>query len=130
MKNEPTRIAQIVGRMNGGGVEAVVMNYYRHIDHSKIQFDFLIDEDSTCVPEEEIKSYGGRIFRVPKRRDLIVGQGRLRKLFEQEKWTVVHSHINALSVFPLHAAKKAGVPVRIVHSHSENSAGFLRTSVK
>lgn len=43
----PIRVAQIVGKMNGGGVEAVVMNYYRHIDKSKVQFDFLIDSDST-----------------------------------------------------------------------------------
>mgnify|MGYP003182183662 FL=1 len=42
----PIRVAQVVGKMNGGGVEAVVMNYYRHIDRSKVQFDFLVDEDS------------------------------------------------------------------------------------
>lgn len=50
----PIRVAQIVGKMNGGGVEAVVMNYYRHIDLSKVQFDFLIDSDSTLVPREEM----------------------------------------------------------------------------
>ena len=42
---EPIRVAQIVGKMVGGGVEAVVMNYYRHIDRSKVQFDFLVDSD-------------------------------------------------------------------------------------
>ena len=47
---EPVRVAQVVGKMVGGGVEAVVMNYYRHIDHSKVQFDFLVDSDSTLRP--------------------------------------------------------------------------------
>ena len=51
---EPIRVAQIVGKMVGGGVESVVMNYYRHIDRTKVQFDFLVDEDSTRVPEKEI----------------------------------------------------------------------------
>ena len=51
--------------MVGGGVEAVVMNYYRHIDRSKVQFDFLVDSDSTLVPREEIESLGGRIFEIP-----------------------------------------------------------------
>ena len=51
--------------MVGGGVESVVMNYYRHIDRSKVQFDFLVDEDSTYVPEEEITALGGRVFRIP-----------------------------------------------------------------
>ena len=49
------RVAQIMGKWLGGGVEAVVMNYYRHIDRNKIQFDFICDEDSTCIPKEEIE---------------------------------------------------------------------------
>lgn len=62
---EPIRVAQVVGKMVGGGVEAVVMNYYRHIDRSKVQFDFLVDSDSTLVPREEIESLGGRVFEIP-----------------------------------------------------------------
>ena len=46
-KSEPIRIAHIVGKWLGGGVEAVVMNYYRNIDKSKIQFDLLIPRKST-----------------------------------------------------------------------------------
>ena len=56
-KKEPIRIAQIMGKWVGGGVEAVVMNYYRHIDRNKIQFDFICDDDSTCIPKEEIESF-------------------------------------------------------------------------
>lgn len=36
----PIRVAQVMGKMLGGGVESVVMNYYRHIDRNKVQFDF------------------------------------------------------------------------------------------
>lgn len=114
---EPIRVAQVVGKMVGGGVEAVVMNYYRHIDRSKVQFDFLVDSDSTLVPREEIESLGGRIFEIPPYQHAIEYQRELQSLFTQEGWKIVHSHINALSVFPLRAAKKAGVPVRIAHSH-------------
>ena len=59
-KEEPIRIAQIVGKWLGGGVEAVVMNYYRHLDHDKIQFDFICDDDSTNIPYDEIEKLGGR----------------------------------------------------------------------
>lgn len=48
------RVAQIMGKMEKGGVEAVVMNYYRHIDRSRIQFDFIVDNDSACPQEKEI----------------------------------------------------------------------------
>lgn len=120
---EPIRIAQVVGKMLGGDVEAVVMNYYRHIDRSKVQFDFLVDSDSTLVPRKEIESLGGRVFEIPPYQHVIEYQRELQRLFKQEGWEIVHSHINALSVFPLHAAKKAGVPVRIAHSHSTSGKG-------
>lgn len=117
------RVAQVVGKMNGGGVEAVVMNYYRNIDRSRVQFDFLVDTDSALVPRGEIESLGGRVFEVPPYQHVLEYQRELQRLFKQEGWTIVHSHINALSVFPLHAAKKVGVPVRIAHSHSTSGKG-------
>ena len=45
MEQTPLRVAQIMGIMNNGGVEAVVMNYYRAIDRSRVQFDFFVDEN-------------------------------------------------------------------------------------
>lgn len=127
--NGPLRIAQVMGRMNGGGVETVVMNYYRHIDRSKVQFDFLVDADSTLVPREEIESLGGRVFEIPPYQQILAYQRELQCLFRQEKWEIVHSHINALSVFPLRAAKKAGVSVRIAHSHSTSGRGEYAKNV-
>lgn len=119
----PIRVAQVMGYMNGGGVEAVVMNYYRHIDRSRVQFDFIVCEGSTLVPEEEIGALGGRVFMVPPYSHVVAYQGALVELFRREGWPIVHSHMNALSVFPLRAARRSGVPVRIAHSHSSNGGG-------
>ena len=127
----PIRVAQVMGKMLGGGVESVVMNYYRHIDRSKVQFDFLVDADSTRVPEEEIKALGGRVFRIPPYQHPLCYRKELVRLFHEEHWPIVHSHINTLSVFPLSAAKKAGVPVRIAHSHSTMGKGeFAKNLMK
>ena len=129
--NQPLRVAMVMGKMLGGGVEAVVMNNYRYIDRHKVQFDFLVDADSTLVPREEIEARGGRIFDIPPYQHVGEYQKVLQRLFRQEGWRIVHSHINALSVFPLGAAKKAGVPVRIAHSHSTSSKGeFVRNAAK
>ena len=117
-KNEPIRIAQIVGKWVGGGVEAVVMNYYRNIDRTKIQFDFICDSDSTNIPYDEIESLGGRVILVPPYQKVFSYQKELKKVLCDGNYKIVHSHINALSFFPLRAAKKAKVPVRIAHSHS------------
>lgn len=117
-KEEPIRVAHIIGKWLGGGVEAVVMNYYRHIDRTKIQFDFLCDEDSTNIPYEEIEQLGGRVILIPPYQKIFKYQKELIRIFKENNYKIVHSHINTLSVFPLRAAKKAGVKVRIAHSHS------------
>lgn len=132
-KEEPIRIAHIIGKWVGGGVEAVVMNYYRHIDRSKIQFDFLCDDDSTNIPYEEIERLGGRVILIPPYQKVFKYQKELIKIFKENKYKIVHSHINTLSVFPLRAAKKAGVPVRIAHSHSviiNNKIEWKRNIIK
>lgn len=115
---KPIRIAQIMGKWVGGGVEAVVMNYYRNIDKEKIQFDFIFDNDSKDIPYEEIQALGGKVILVPPYQKVFKYHKELKKVLKEGNYKIVHSHINTLSVFSLYAAKKAGVPVRIAHSHS------------
>lgn len=115
---EPIRVAHVIGNWLGGGVESVVMNYYRNIDRNKVQFDFLCSESSTDIPYEEIEKLGGRVFIVPNYTKVVKYQKELKKIFKENNYKIVHSHINTLSIFPLRAAKKAGVPIRIAHSHS------------
>ena len=120
-KKEPIRIAHIIGKWVGGGVEAVVMNYYRHIDHSKIQFDFICDDDSTNIPYEEIEKLGGKVILIPPYQKVLKYHKELKKVLKEGNYKIVHSHINTLSVFSLWAAKSAGVPIRIAHSHSTSN---------
>lgn len=119
--SEPIIVAQIMGKWVGGGVESVIMNYYRHIDRSKVQFDFICDEDSTNIPYEEIEKLGGHVILCPPYQKLFKYMKFLENLFREKKYRIVHSNINTLSVFPLRAAKKAGVKVRIAHSHSASN---------
>ena len=114
-------VAHIMGKWNGGGVESVVMNYYKNIDRNRIQFHFLCDEDSTDIPYEEIEKLGGKVIVIPPYQKLFEYQKELYRIFEENNYKIVHSHINALSVFPLRIAKKAGVPIRIAHSHSTSN---------
>ncbi len=118
MEDAPIRIAQIMGKWLGGGVEAVVMNYYRHIDRNKIQFDFICDNDSTNIPYEEIEKLGGKVILIPPYQKVFKYHKDLKRVLKEGKYKIVHSHINTLSVFSLFAAKCAGVPIRIAHSHS------------
>lgn len=128
-KNEPIRVAQMMTEMNYGGVEMVVMNYYRHIDRSKVQFDFYVLEGSEIPQREEIEKLGGRIYIVPHYKHLLQYEKTLIRLFKENGYKIVHSHMNTLSVFSLRAAKKAGVPVRIAHNHSTAGKGEYKKNI-
>lgn len=131
IKGKPIRVAHIIGKWVGGGVESVVMNYYRHIDRSRVQFDFICDDDSTNIPYEEIGLLGGKVILVPPYQKIIKYHEVLKKVLKEGKYKIVHSHINTLSVFSLCAAKSAGVPVRIAHSHStSNKNEYLKNGLK
>lgn len=130
-KNEPIRVAQVMGKWVGGGVESVVMNYYKNIDRDKIQFDFICDDDSICIPKEEIEKLGGKVILIPPYQKLFKYHKELKRVLKEEKYKIVHSHINALSVFSLWAAKSAKVPIRIAHSHStSNKKEWKKTLLK
>ena len=116
--SEPIRIAQIIGKWVGGGVEAVVMNYYKNIDKTKVQFDFICDNDSTNIPYDEIEKLGGKVILIPPYQKLFKYLKELKKVLKENQYKIIHSHINTLSVFPLYAATLAKVKVRIAHSHS------------
>lgn len=120
----PIRILHVVVNMNRGGAETLLMNLYQNIDRSKIQFDFLTCKEG--VFDQEIMELGGRVYRIPYVSD--VGHFKYVKCLEEffkshPTYKIVHSHLDKMSGLVLKAAKKAGIPVRISHSHNTNSEG-------
>lgn len=129
MEKQPIRIAQMMTDMNYGGVEMVVMNYYRNIDRTKVQFDFFALEGSSIPQKEEIEKLGGRVFIVPKYTHLSQYEKAIQKLFKENNYKIVHSHMNTLSFFSLYGAKKVGVPNRISHNHSTAGKGETKKNI-
>ena len=118
---QPIRVAQIMGKLLAGGLESVIYNYYRHINHGKIQFDFYFDADSDFPFPSELLTMGARCFEIPPYQKLPQYLSALRKHFRENSYPIVHANLNTISVFPLFAAWMEKVPVRIAHSHSTAS---------
>lgn len=98
-KDEPIRVAQIMGKLWAGGVEMVVFNYYRAIDKSKIQFDFYYDADSTVEPPQDLIDMGARFYKIPPYQKLPQYIRELKKHLKENQYLIVHSHLNTLSVY-------------------------------
>ena len=63
---KPIRILHVVTSMGRGGLETMLMNYYRQIDRSKVQFDFLVHRDFEADYDDEILKLGGKIYHMPR----------------------------------------------------------------
>ena len=119
MGKKPIRVLQIIGIVCGGGVEAVIMNYYRHVDRSKVQFDFVVDGYEKTILDDEIESLGGKVYHVePYKKNIFRYMSQIYHIVRDNHYDIVHSNMNTLSVFSLFPAWLAGAHQRVLHNHS------------
>ena len=126
----PIRVAQIMGKFNAGGIKSVLLNYYNNIDKDKIQFDFIIDNDSMSHDYSEVELMGGKVYKVPPVKDLIHYIPTLYKLLKTNDYKIVHAYINTLNIFPLFVSYLANIPVRIGENLSTAHYGESKTRLK
>lgn len=126
------RILQVVTHMERGGLESMLMNYYRHIDREKVQFDFLVHRQERAVFDDEIESLGGKIYRLPRLVPWSKAYLSELKCFfdEHPEYEAVHVHQDCLSSVILKAAAQHHIPVRIAHSHNANQDKNLKYPIK
>lgn len=115
---------------NPGGVESVIMNYYRGINRNLIQFDFLCNYPVVAY-EDEIKNLGGNLFKITSRgSNYKKYKKELTSFFEvnSKKYDAIWVNICSLvNIDYLKFAKKYGIKRRIIHCHnSENDAGLIK----
>lgn len=116
---------------NPGGVESFIMNYYRHIDREKIQFDFLCNSHNPVAYEDELIKLGGRTFHIAARsQNYRLYQDELKQVFDEhaKEWDAIWVNVCSLAnIDYLKMAKKYGIKRRIIHSHnSQNMDGKIR----
>ncbi len=125
------RIAVILGKMNNSGVESVVMDYYKNLDHNSYQYDFYVDQNSKGIPQLEITKLGGRVFLLPSISKVFLYQKTLKKYLKAGGYNVMHVHMNTLSFFALRVGKQLDIPVRILHNHTtSHKKEFIRHIIK
>lgn len=126
--SNPIRVLQVIGQMNRGGAETMIMNIYRQIDKSKIQFDFVVHTNKKGDYDDEIIKLGGRIYNVPRftGTNIYIYTKAWKRLFNNNKgYKVIHGHIGSCASIYLKIAKTFGL-FTIAHSHSVGTRLNLR----
>lgn len=126
------RVLQMIGGLEAGGSQAMIMNVYRNIDRERIQFDFILDKPENLYYADEVESLGGRLYDMPRFRGSNAGEvrGAWTDFFvEHPGYRVLHSHIRSYASLYLPIAKRFGVKT-IIHSHSTSNGSGAQARVK
>lgn len=118
--NQPKRVLHVIGAMDRGGAETLIMNIYRSMDRGEVQFDFLVHDDRECDYDAEIEHLGGRIFHLFRftGANYLVYKKALRSFFEaHHDYCAVHVHIGSCAAIVISEAKRFGL-YTVAHSHA------------
>lgn len=130
MSKKPIRVLQIIGIVAAGGVESVVINYYKHINRDNVQFDFIVHDNNIIDITETIESLGGKVYKVPSYSKNIVGfMLGVYRVVKQRHYQIVHCHMTTLGIFSLLPAWLAGAHIRILHGHSTTVRHELKRNI-
>lgn len=126
------RVLHMIGSLNVGGSQTMLLNIYRNIDREEIQFDFVLDHPDQLYFAEEVKKLGGIIYTMPNFNGRNAGEIKRAwdKFFtEHPEYKILHSHVRSYASLYLPIAKKHGVKT-IIHSHSTSNGSGISSFVK
>lgn len=118
---EPIRILHVLGGLTLGGAESRIMDLYRNLDRTEIQFDFLVHSAKEQHFDKEIEVLGGNIYRIPRFKvyNWFSYRKALKQFFSEHKeFRAVHGHMTSTASIYLLIAKKAGIAITIAHARS------------
>ena len=126
------RILQIGMHDQLGGIESFMMNYYKHIDKSKFQFDFVIPYKDGGYYDNEILKLGGKIYYLSIKNDKNIFKffKETNQIFEKNHYDIVHCSDSGLGIFYLYFAKKNKCKIRIAHSHATSVERGIKGIIK
>lgn len=129
---KPIRIVHNIASLHLGGSQAFVMNVYRNIDRSKVQFDFVVTPETKEGFYDEITNLGGKIFTCPRYKG--TNHIQYNKWWDDffnkhPEYKVIHGHVRSTASIYLKIAKKHEL-VTIAHSHSTSNGNGISATVK
>ncbi len=125
------RILHSVSNMDRAGIETMLMNFYRHMDRERVQFDFLANKSKAGDYDDEIREMGGRIFVSPGYKNVGQYAKYMKELFcKHPEYKIIHAHNGSLMLYALKCAQMNNIPVRIAHAHATSIPFDFKNGIK
>ena len=113
------KVCQFVCGLEGGGAEQVIYNYCSNMDREKYEF-YLVYQHEACAKNlKEFKKLNFKLFNIPsKARHPFKNFYYTYKIIKENKFNVIHTHMNIMNFIPLICGWLNGTKIRISHSHT------------
>lgn len=130
MNKKRKKILHVVGGMDVGGTETMLMNLYRKVSN-EFEFHFISYYDYKGYYDDEIISLGGKVIRLKKYSELGILRNiksLIKVIKDDGSYEVVHAHTLFNCGIAMFAARLSGIKIRISHAHTtlDNSEGILK----
>lgn len=126
----PKKVLIVAGRMHYGGLETMVMNFFRLMDRNKVSYDFMLNYEEKGVFDDEIAALGGKIFIMPrlKFKNTFRYIKEVNAFFKRHRgeYQIVHGHLTSVGCIYLLLAKLHGVKTTIIHAHYTSTDPSLK----
>ena len=131
------RILHVLDKISvDSGASNVVMNYYEKLDHGKLTFDFMLNEEPDADTRAKIENNGSKIFIMPalKFANTLKYIKALKTFYKEHKYKIIHGHVANSAVFYLGYARsqaaRNSTPKRIIHSHNTKSSDIFLKRIR
>lgn len=125
------RVLHIMNGADRGGIQSVILNYYKYIDRAQFQFDFVIPQGKPRVIVPDFEELGSVFYELPPKGSHPISYVKeLRQLIRKNRYDVVHVHQHSSCYFPLFVALFCGVRCRVAQCHSYMVGESFLTKIK
>ena len=128
-EEQPVRVLQVLGGTGLGGAESRVMDLYRSIDRTRVQFDFAVHTSQKGFFDDEIRELGGEIYSFPRFKvyNWMNYCKMWRRFFEKHpEYVCVHGHMTSTASIYLTEAKRAGIVCTAAHARSAGTDSGIK----
>ena len=125
------RVLHVMGCSDAGGISAVVLNYYRFIDRTKIRFDIALTIPTVGQNGRALQELGAKIHFLPlKSEGLSRFREALKRLLVEEKYDAIHVHESETCYVALQVAQSVGIPCRVAHAHTSSPYEGIKGEIR
>ena len=115
---EKIKVCNVICDVASGGVEAVLFNYFSHMDREQNDLDLITYGVHSEVGAQKLSQIGFHIIKIPpKRYGFLKSLRAMDAAIRAGRYDVVHTHLTEWNCIPMFLAWKNGVRIRISHSH-------------